>query len=160
MKFYNTLTRKVEKFVPRIEGEVKFYTCGPTVYHDQHIGNMRNYIGHDVLDKTLRLLGYKVTRIMNITDVGHLTSDSDYGEDKMVKSAKESKKSVMDIASYYTDRFFTDFALVNNKVPEIVSAATSHIDVYIKMIKDLIDKDYAYFAGGNVYFDTGNLTDY
>ena len=160
MKFYNTLTRKVEEFIPHREGEVIFYTCGPTVYHDQHIGNMRNYIGHDILDKTLRFLGYKVTRIMNITDVGHLTDDSDYGDDKMVMSAKKANKSVMDIAAYYTERFFIDFDLVNNKVPEIVSPATSHIDKYIEMIKILINKNYAYIAGGNVYFDTSKLTDY
>ncbi|MFA6752816.1 MAG: cysteine--tRNA ligase [Bacilli bacterium] len=160
MKFYNTLTKKVEEFIPRKEGEVIFYTCGPTVYHDQHIGNMRNYINHDVLDKTLRLLGYKVTRIMNITDVGHLTDDSDYGDDKMVKTAQKENKSVMDLATYYTERFFIDFDLVNNKVPEIVSPATSHIDTYIKMITTLIEKGYAYLAGGNVYFDTSKLTDY
>ena len=94
MKIYNTLTRTIEEFIPREEGKVKFYTCGPTVYHDQHIGNMRNYIGHDMLDKTLRYLGYDVLRVMNITDVGHLTSDSDSGEDKMVKSAQKQKKTV------------------------------------------------------------------
>ena len=160
MKFYNTLTKKVEEFVPNKEGEVIFYTCGPTVYHDQHIGNMRNYISHDVLDKTLRLLGYKVTRIMNITDVGHLSDDSDYGDDKMVESAKSSNKSVMDIAAYYTDRFFIDADLVNIKVPEIVSPATSHIETYIKMISKLIDKNYAYTSGGNIYFDTSKLANY
>ena len=160
MKIYNTLTRKIEDFVPNEEGKVKFYTCGPTVYSDAHIGNMRNYIGHDVLDKTLRYLGYEVTRIMNITDVGHLTNDSDYGDDKMVESAKKEKKSVMDIARYYTDKFFIDFDLVNNKVPEIVSPATSHIDDYIDIIKTLIEKDYAYVSDGNVYFDTSKLTDY
>lgn len=160
MKFYNTLTKKVEKFVPNEEGKVTFYTCGPTVYNDQHIGNMRNYIGHDVLDKTLRFLGYKVNRIMNITDVGHLTGDDCYGEDKMVLSAKKENKSVMDIATYYTERFFHDFDLVNNKVPEVVSPASRHIDTYIKMITTLIDKEYAYLAGGNVYFDTSKLHNY
>ncbi len=160
MKFYNTSTRKVEKFIPNVEGEVKFYTCGPTVYHDQHIGNMRNYIGHDVLDKTLRFLGYKVTRIMNITDIGHLTGDDCEGEDKMVLSAKKQNKSVMDIATYYTDRFFDDFVLLNNKVPEIVSPATAHIDKYIEMINTLLKKSYAYKAGGNIYFDTSKLNNY
>ena len=160
MKIYNTLTKQIEEFIPRVDGEVTFYTCGPTVYNDQHIGNMRTYIGHDILDKTLRLLGYKVTRIMNITDIGHLTSDSDFGEDKMVKKAKEEKKSVLDIAAYYTDRFFDDFNLVNNKVPEIVSHASNNIDTYIKIIDTLIKKEYAYEAGGNVYFDTSKLTDY
>ena len=160
MKFYNTLTRKVEEFIPNEKGKVKFYTCGPTVYHDQHIGNMRNYIGHDILDKTLRYLGYDVLRIMNITDVGHLTSDSDSGEDKMVKSAKESHKSVMDIAKYYTEQFFNDFKLINNRVPDIVKPATGEIDMYIKIITKLLDEEYAYIEGGNVYFDTSKLDDY
>lgn len=160
MKFYNTLTRKIEEFIPVEENKVKFYTCGPTVYHDQHIGNMRNYIGHDVLEKTLRLIGYDVTRVMNITDVGHLTSDSDSGDDKMVESAKKMHKSVMDIASYYTEQFFHDFELLNNKVPDIVSPATDHIDDYIKIITKLLDDGYAYLAGGNVYFDTSKLDDY
>ena len=160
MKFYNTLTKKIEEFKPIEEGKVKFYTCGPTVYHDQHIGNMRNYIGHDILDKTLRYLGYDVLRIMNITDVGHLTSDSDSGEDKMVKSAKESHKTVMDIAKYYTDQFFNDFKLLNNRVPDIVKEATGEIDMYIKIITKLLDEGYAYIKGGNVYFDTSKLDDY
>ena len=160
MQFYNTLTKKIEEFKPNEEGKVKFYTCGPTVYHDQHIGNMRNYIGHDILDKTLRYLGYDVLRIMNITDVGHLTSDSDSGEDKMVKSAKESHKTVMDIAKYYTDQFFNDFKLLNNRVPDIVKPATGEIDMYIKIITKLLNDGYAYKSGGNIYFDTSKLDDY
>ena len=160
MKIYNTLTRTIEEFVPHEEGKVKFYTCGPTVYHDAHIGNMRSYVGHDILDKTLRYLGYDVLRVMNITDVGHLTSDSDSGEDKMVKSAKAENKSVLDIAKYYTDRFMEDFKMLNNRVPDIVSPATEHIDDYIKIIKRLLEKGYAYQAGGNVYFDTSKLDDY
>ena len=160
MKIYNTLNRKVEEFIPNEEGVVKLYTCGPTVYSNPHIGNMRAYICSDILDKTLRYLGYKVTRVMNITDVGHLTSDSDSGDDKMVKSAKEKNMSVMDIAAYYTDQFFKDFTLLNNKVPEHVSAATKHIDEYIKIITALLEKEYAYEAGGNIYFDTSKLVDY
>lgn len=160
MKFYNTLTRKVEEFIPNDKNNVSFYTCGPTVYHDQHIGNMRNYIGHDILDKTLRYLGYNVTRVMNITDVGHLTSDSDSGEDKMVKSAKEKKSSVLEIAKYYTDAFFKDFELLNNRRPDIVSPATDHINDYIKIIEKLLEKGYAYKSGGNVYFDVSKLDDY
>lgn len=160
MKFYNTLNKKVEEFIPNDKNNVSFYTCGPTVYHDQHIGNMRNYIGHDILDKTLRYLGYNVTRVMNITDVGHLTSDSDTGEDKMVKSAKEKKKSVLDIANYYTDAFFQDFELLNNRRPDIVSPATKHINDYIKIITKLLEKGYAYQNGGNVYFDISKLQDY
>lgn len=160
MKFYNTLTRKVEEFVPHENGKVKFYTCGPTVYHDQHIGNMRNYIGHDILDKTLRYLGYDVLRVMNITDVGHLTSDSDSGKDKMVESAKKQNKSVLEIAKFYTDAFFQDFKLLNNRVPDIVAPATEHIDDYVKIIEKLLDTGYAYKAGGNIYFDTSKLDDY
>ena len=160
MKFYNTLNRKVEDFKPHVEGKVSFYTCGPTVYHYAHIGNMRNYIGHDVLDKTLRYLGYDVKRIMNITDVGHLKSDSDTGEDKMVTSAKKEHKSVMDIAKFYTDAFFKDFEALNCKMPEVVSPATDNIDMYIEIISKLLEKGYAYQSGGNVYFDVSKLTDY
>ena len=160
MKIYNTLTRTVEEFVPYEEGKVKFYTCGPTVYHYAHIGNMRNYIGHDILDKTLRYLGYDVKRVMNITDVGHLKSDSDSGADKMVESAKAEHKSVMDIAKFYTDAFFKDFDVLNCRRPDVVSPATDNIDEYIKIINVLLDKGYAYKSGGNVYFDVSKLTDY
>ena len=160
MKLYNTLSRKVEEFVPNEEGKVKFYTCGPTVYHYAHIGNIRNYIGHDILDKTLRYLDYEVTRCMNITDVGHLTSDSDSGEDKMLLASKRENKSAYDIAKFYTDAFFKDFELVNCRRPEIVSPATENIDKYIEMITKLIDNGYAYQSGGNVYFDISKLDDY
>lgn len=160
MKIYNTLTHSIEEFIPVEPHKVKFYTCGPTVYHDQHIGNMRNYIGHDVLDKTLRYLGYDVLRVMNITDVGHLTSDSDSGEDKMVKSAKARNSSVMDVAKFYTEQFFRDFALLNNRIPDVVAPATDHIEEYFIIISQLLDTGYAYMAGGNVYFDTSMLKDY
>jgi cysteinyl-tRNA synthetase len=160
MRFYNTLNHKVEEFVPHIEGKVGLYTCGPTVYNYAHIGNIRNYIGHDVLDKTLRYLGYEVTRVMNITDVGHLKSDSDSGEDKMVASAKKEHKTVMDIAHFYTEAFFKDFGDVNCRRPDIVSPATDNIADYIKIITVLIDKGYGYLSGGNVYFDVSKLTDY
>ncbi len=160
MKIYNTLTKKVDEFVPWNKDKVTMYTCGPTVYHDQHIGNMRNYIGHDILEKTLRYLGYNVIRCMNITDVGHLSSDADTGEDKMVKSAKEQHKGVLEIAKYYTDIFFDDFKKLNIKKPDIVSPATENIDEYIKIITKLIDTGYAYLAGGNVYFDTSKLDNY
>ena len=160
MQIYNTLTRKVEEFVPYEGNKVNMYTCGPTVYHYAHIGNMRNYIGHDILEKTLRYLGYDVTRAMNITDVGHLTSDSDSGEDKMEVAKKREHKSAMEIAKFYTDAFFSDFAKINCKYPEIVSPATENIDMYIKMIEKLIDEDYAYISGGNVYFDISKLKDY
>lgn len=160
MLLYNTLTRKKEKFIPYNGKRVGFYTCGPTVYHYAHIGNMRNYIGHDILDKTLRYLGYDVTRVMNITDVGHLKSDSDSGEDKMVASAKREHKSVMDIAKFYTDAFFHDFDALNLRRPDIVSPATDNIDEYIKIISKLLEDGYAYQAGGNVYFDVSKVDDY
>lgn len=160
MKIYNTLTRKVEDFIPYDENEVKIYTCGPTVYHYAHIGNIRNYIGHDVLEKTLKYLGYNVKRAMNITDVGHLTSDSDSGEDKMEVARKREHKSAMEIAKFYTEAFFKDFEKVNCKKPDIISPATDNIEMYIKMINKLIDDDYAYISGGNVYFDISKLKDY
>ena len=160
MKLYNTLTRQVEDFIPWKENEVKFYTCGPTVYHYAHIGNMRSYIGHDILDRTLRYLGYDVTRAMNITDVGHLSSDSDSGVDKMVVSAQKANKSVLDIAKFYTDAFFADFDLLHCRRPDIISPATENIDEYIKIITKLLEKDIAYISGGNVYFDTSKMEDY
>ena len=160
MKLYNTLTRKVEEFHPNEGNTVKMYTCGPTVYHYAHIGNMRNYIGHDILEKTLRYLGYDVTRAMNITDVGHLTSDSDSGEDKMAVASKREHKSAMEIAKFYTDAFFVDFKKINCKMPEIVSPATQNIEKYIEMITKLLDTGYAYISGGNVYFDVTKVKDY
>ena len=160
MKLYNTLTRKIDEFIPNKKGKVKLYTCGPTVYHYAHIGNIRNYIGHDFLDKTLRYLGYDVTREMNITDVGHLKSDSDSGEDKMEVARKREHKSSIEIAKFYTKAFFDDFKLVNCRVPEIVSPATENIEMYIKMISKLLDDGYAYISGGNVYFDISKVKDY
>ncbi len=160
MKFYNTLTRKIEEFVPNNKNEVKMYTCGPTVYHYAHIGNLRSYIEEDLLEKSLNYLGYHVNRVMNITDVGHLTSDADTGEDKMVKGAIREKKSVLDIAKFYTDAFFEDCKNLNIKKPETVIPATTEISEYIKIITKLIDKGFAYLAGGNVYFDTSKLKDY
>ena len=160
MRIYNTLTRKVEEFVPYEEGKVKMYTCGPTVYNYAHIGNLRTYIFEDILEKTLKYLGYEVMRCMNITDVGHLTSDSDSGEDKMVKGAKKEHKTVLEIAHFYTEAFKKDFAKLNIKWPEIVSPATENIPMYFKMIEKLLEKDLAYIQGGNVYFDTSKLEDY
>lgn len=160
MKLYNTETRTIEEFVPWIPGEVKMYTCGPTVYSYAHIGNLRTYIMEDILEKTLRILGYKVTRVMNITDVGHLSSDADTGEDKMVKSAKKEQKTVLDIARFYTEAFFKDTEKLNIKKPEIVSPATENIDEYIKIITKLLETGYAYSAGGNIYFDTSKLDNY
>ena len=160
MKLYNTLTRKIEEFKPHEEGKVKMYTCGPTVYHYAHIGNLRSYIMEDVLEKGFEFLGYDVNRVMNITDVGHLSSDADTGEDKMVKGAKRENKSVMDIAKYYTDCFFEDFKKLNIRKPKTVVPATSEIDNYIEIISGLLEKGYAYKAGDNIYFDTSKLEEY
>ncbi|NLD86693.1 MAG: cysteine--tRNA ligase [Clostridiales bacterium] len=160
MKLYNSLTRKREDFIPNVEGEVKIYTCGPTVYHFAHIGNLRTYIMEDVLEKFLRWDGYKVTRAMNITDVGHLTSDADTGEDKMLKGAKREQKTIMEIAQFYTDAFFEDCRKLNIKKPDIIEPATNCIDEYIVMITKLLDDGYAYEAGGNIYFDTSKLREY
>ena len=159
MQFYNTLTRKIEEF--RANGStVKMYTCGPTVYHYAHIGNLRTYIMEDVLEKTLNYIGYNVDRVMNITDVGHLSSDSDTGFDKMVSGAKREKVTVLDIARKYTDAFKADCEKLNIKWPDKVVCATSCIDDYILFIEKLIEKEFAYFKGGNVYFDTSKLDDY
>ncbi len=160
MKIYNTLTRKIEDFIPYDKNIVTLYTCGPTVYNYAHIGNLRSYIAEDILEKTLLYLGYNVKRTMNITDVGHLSSDSDSGDDKMVKSAEREHKSVLDIARYYTDAFFEDFKRLNIKKPEIVVPATTMIDDYIKIISVLLEKGYAYKSGENIYFDTSKLDDY
>ncbi len=160
MKLYNTLTRKIEDFLPWESGIVKMYTCGPTVYGYAHIGNLRTYIMEDILEKTLRFIGYDVKRVMNITDVGHLTSDADTGDDKMVKSAKKENKTVLDIAKFYTDAFFKDTEKLNIKKPDIVSPATANIDEYIKIITKLLATGYAYSAGGNIYFDTSKLDNY
>ncbi|MBR3992065.1 MAG: cysteine--tRNA ligase, partial [Clostridia bacterium] len=154
MKLYNSLTREKEEFVPNEPGVVKMYTCGPTVYHFAHIGNLRTYMMEDVLQKYLEYRGYDVRRVMNITDVGHLSSDADTGEDKMLSGAKREHKSVMDIARYYTDAFFADCEKLNIKRPDVVQPATGLIDDYIHIISTLLDKGYAYVAGGIVYFDT------
>ncbi len=160
MKIYNTLTKKKEVFKPISEEQVGMYTCGPTVYHYAHIGNLRSYIMEDVLEKELRYEGYNVKRVMNITDVGHLSSDADTGEDKMLKGAKREHKTVMEIAKFYTDAFFSDCKKLNIKTPDVVEPATNCIDEFINMIKVLLKKDYAYVAGGNVYFDTSKLKEY
>lgn len=160
MKIYNTLTRKIEEFIPNNKNEITMYTCGPTVYHFAHIGNLRSYIMEDILEKTFNLMGYKVKRCMNITDVGHLSSDSDSGEDKMLKGAKREHKTVMQIADMYTKAFFEDCNKLNIKKPEIVVKATECIDEYIKIIETLLKKEYAYISNGNVYFDITKLKDY
>ena len=160
MKLYNTLNKKVEEFVPRDGKKVKMYTCGPTVYHFAHIGNLRTYISEDILEKSLKYLGYDVTRVMNITDVGHLVGDGDSGEDKMMVAAKREHKSSWEVAKYYTDCFKKDCERLNIKWPEIVSPATDNIEEYIKIISKLLDSGYAYISDGNVYYDTSKYSDY
>ena len=160
MLIYNTLTKKVEEFKENESGKVKMYTCGPTVYHFAHIGNLRTYMMEDVLEKFLRYAGYDVLRVMNITDVGHLTSDGDTGEDKMLKGAKREKKTVLEIARFYQDAFFSDCAKLNIKTPDVIEPATNCIAEFIKTIEVLLEKGFAYEADGNVYFDTSKLADY
>ncbi|MCM1282537.1 MAG: cysteine--tRNA ligase [Muribaculaceae bacterium] len=159
-QFYNTLTREVETVIPREEGKISMYTCGPTVYHFAHIGNLRSYVMEDVLEKSLRYVGYDVKRVMNITDVGHLSSDADTGEDKMVKGAKREHKTVMEVAGFYTDAFFDDCKKLNIRRPDVVEPATNCIPEFIHMVSVLLEKGYAYVANGNVYFDTSKLADY
>ena len=160
MYLYNSATHNKEEFKTHTPNHVEMYTCGPTVYHFAHIGNLRSYIMEDVLEKYLRYAGYSVNRVMNITDVGHLTSDADEGEDKMLKGAKREHKSVMEIARFYTNAFFADCAKLNIKRPDVVQPATGLIDDYIRIITKLLDTGYAYIAGGNVYFDTSKLDRY
>ena len=160
MILYNTLGQKKQEFKTHTEGIVNMYTCGPTVYHFAHIGNLRTYIMEDVLEKYLRYEGYKVNRVMNITDVGHLASDADTGEDKMRKGAKREKKTVLEIADFYTKAFFEDCKKLNIKTPDVVEPATCCVDEFIEMVETLLKKGYAYEAGGNVYFDTSKLDKY
>ncbi len=160
MKLYNTLSKSVEDFIPKDEKLVTMYTCGPTVYNYAHIGNLRTYIFEDILEKTLTILGYDVKRCMNITDVGHMTNDSDDGEDKMSKSAHEKNMTVYDVANFYTDAFLRDCNELNIKIPSILEKASDYVNEYIKMIEKLLELDYAYLAGGNVYFDVSKAKDY
>ncbi len=160
MKLYNTLTRQIEEFKTHEPGKVKMYTCGPTVYNFAHIGNLRTYLMEDVLDKYLRYSGYDVTRVMNITDIGHLSGDADDGEDKMLLGAKREHKSVLELARYYTDAFFADCEKLNIRRPDVVQPATGCVDEFIRVIAALMEKGYAYKAGGNVYFDTSKVDKY
>ena len=160
MLLYNSLTRTRDEFIPRTPGHVSMYTCGPTVYHFAHIGNLRTYIMEDVLDRYLRYIGNDVKRVMNITDVGHLTSDADEGEDKMVKGAKREHKTVLEIAQFYTNAFFADCEKLNIRRPDVIEPATQCIPEFIAMVQGLLDRGYAYLAGGNVYFDTSKLDRY
>lgn len=160
VKLYNSESRKVEEFIPYDGTNVKLYTCGPTVYHFAHIGNLRTYIMEYVLEKSLTYLGYNVERAMNITDVGHIEHDADSGEDKMLIGAKRENKSVMEIANFYTENFKMDMEKLRLSWPKYVVPATSLINDYIKIITNLMEKGYAYFIGGNVYFDVSKLNNY
>ena len=159
MELYNTLTQKKEEFVPHTPGQVKMYTCGPTVYHYAHIGNLRSYIMEDVLEKYLRYAGYQVDRVMNITDVGHLSSDADTGEDKMLAGAKREHKTVLEIAKFYTDAFFADCEKLHIRKPDTVVPATTRVPDFIHMVETLLEKGYAYEARQRVlrYLQAGEL---
>ena len=160
MTIYNTLGRRLQDFEPLIPGKVGFYGCGPTVYNYAHIGNLRAYITHDILVRSLRRFKYEVSYVMNITDVGHLSGDNDEGEDKMVKSAAERGKSVLEIAEYYTRAFFNDTRRLNITEPDIVCKATEHIPEMIDLIKRIEEKGFTYTSGGNVYFDISKFPSY
>lgn len=158
--FYNTLTKKKEVFKPIDEKQVRIYSCGPTVYKDATIGNMRTNLFQDVLRRVLRYNGYTLKHAMNITDVGHLVSDGDEGEDKMLKSAREEKKTPMEIAKHYTKLFFQDLELLNIETPEIVCKATDHIEEMMKYVQKLIENGYAYETSTTIYFDIAKLNQY
>ncbi len=158
--FYNTLTRKKEKFKPIDTKEIKIYSCGPTVYKDATIGNMRTNIFQDVLRRVLKYNGYKIKHVMNITDVGHLVSDGDEGEDKMIKSAREEHKTPLEIANHYTDLFFKDLEELNIETPEVVCRATKHIQEMIEYVQKLVDNGYAYETSTAIYFDISKLDKY
>ena len=160
MKIYNTLTKKQEEFIPHQENIVNLYTCGPTVYSYAHIGNLRTYIFEDILEKSLKFLGYDVRRVMNITDIGHLENDSDTGEDKMQKAALKEHKKVSEIADFYTKKFVEDCESLNIKIPKIFEKASENIPFTIKMIEKIIENGYGYVSNNNVYFDVKKFKDY
>ena len=158
--FFNTLGREKQPFKPLQEGKVGFYGCGPTVYNYAHIGNLRAYVHHDILVRSLRRAGFDVNHVMNITDVGHLSDDADDGEDKMVKSAEERGKSVLEIADFYTKAFFNDTERMNITRPSVVCKATEHIGEMIALIQRIEKNGFTYFAGGNLYFDISKFPSY
>lgn len=160
MKIYNTLTRKIDDLKTIEKGVLRIYTCGPTVYNYAHIGNLRTYIFEDFLIRTLIFLGYKVIRVMNITDVGHLTSDADTGEDKIELGAQREGKNAWEVARFYTDAFFKDFQELNCIIPDYIPKATEHIPEMIDMIKKLEEKGYTYKTSDGIYFDTSKFPDY
>jgi len=160
LKLQNTYTRLIEEFVPLGPDRVGMYTCGPTVYDYAHIGNLRTYVFEDLFKRTLILLGYEPYHVMNVTDVGHLTDDADEGEDKMVKSSREKKMSVWEIAEHYTQAFFADFRDLNCLMPDRVCRATDHIQDMIDLIRRIEANGYTYASGGNLYFDISRFPSY
>lgn len=158
--FYNTLTKSKDKFEPINKEEVRMYSCGPTVYKDASIGNMRTYIMNDLIRRVLKYNGYKIKHTMNITDVGHLVSDADEGEDKMLKSAREMQKTPYEIAKYYTKLFMNDLEKLNVETPEVVCKATDHIEDMIKYVQKLLENGYAYETSTAIYFDVSKLDEY
>jgi len=160
IKFYNTLTKVKEKFEALEGNTVRIYSCGPTVYKDATIGNMKSYIFMDTLRRMLKYNGYDLKHAMNITDVGHLVSDGDEGEDKMLKAAREEKKTPLEIAEFYTKRFFKDFERLNIEQPEIICKATEHIEDMLKFVEMLIENQYAYETSTAIYFDVSKLDNY
>jgi len=160
MRLYNTLTRQKEEFVPLEDNRVRMYSCGPTVYNYAHIGNLRTYVFMDILRRTLKYNGYELYNAMNITDVGHLVSDEDEGEDKMVKGAREQKKTPWEIAEYYTAAFMRDIAALNIEKPEVIPKATEHIKEMIEFVEGLLEKGYAYETSDGIYFDISKFKDY
>ncbi len=160
IQFYNTLTRKKEEFVPINPKEVSIYTCGPTVYYYAHIGNLRAYLFMDTLRRVLKYNGYNLKHVMNITDVGHLVSDADEGEDKMIKASKREHKDPFEIAEFYTDMFMKDLKALNIDKPEIIAKATEHIKVMEEYVKQIIKNGYTYETENTIYFDTSKLDKY
>jgi len=160
LKLYNTLSREKEEFKPLKDKKVGLYTCGPTVYWYQHIGNLRSYIFSDILKRTLSYDGFQVKHVMNITDVGHLTSDADEGEDKIEKAAKKEGKTAKEISNYYWDIFKNDFKKLNIEEPDIWCKATEHIKEQINLIKKLEEKGYTYKTNDGIYYDTSKFKDY
>jgi len=160
LRLYNTMGRKLEEFEPITPGKVGFYGCGPTVYNYAHIGNLRAYVFQDTLTRVLRYLGYAVSHVMNVTDIGHLTDDADSGEDKMVRTAEERGQSVLDIARFYTDAFFADTDRLGILRPSVVCKATEHVADMIELIKRIEANGHTYSAGGNLYFDISTFPDY
>ena len=160
LSFYNTMSRAIDKMEPFDGKEFKMYCCGPTVYNYAHIGNLRTYVFEDLLAKTIRMAGYKLTHVMNITDVGHLTSDADSGDDKMLLAAEREKMQVLELARKYEKVFFDHTSALGLNRPDIVARATEHIQDMIAFVKKLEEKGYAYFSNGNVYFDTSKFPEY